>query len=139
MGRTSGRTGLRDLLRELAQHPGGVHSSNPQLAQWTPPQIGTQARKLVQMGQLFSAKMAHRHARYFATEKDRDSFIAQMDRSSRVQSRITGQHIQSMRAPWSDSEPGVETERTVYIKCPAFVPRFQEHVMPFVHGGLRAA
>lgn len=136
---TEATKGIRDTLRELAQHPGGVHSSNPELSRWDSAQIGTQARKLVAKGQLFSAKIGNRHARYFSTAATRDAFLAQVHRSSPIQQRITGRHIETARAPWPADAPARETERTVYTTCPAFVPRFQQHVFPFVHGGLRCA
>lgn len=131
-------SGLRDMLRELAQHPGGVHSSNVQLSQWDTTQIGTQARKLVQMGQLFSAKLGHRDARYFSTAAARDAFVVAHTAKPKVW-RKAPLWSAGGSAPWPADAPAVETERTIYTTCPAFVPRFQEHVIPFVHGGLRCA
>ena len=133
------KTGLRNKLRELAQHPDGVHSSHPELAQWDTSKIGTQARRLVQMGQLFSVKVAHKDVRYLATAAGRDAFVLAQESRALCAGRKALLMPVTGRAPWpADAEP-VVTERTVYTVCPSHAPRFQEHVIPFVHGGLRCA
>lgn len=128
--------GLRTVLRELAQHPGGVHSSNPALARWDSSQIGKQARQLAKLGQLFSAKITRRNARYFSTAAARDAFVERYAATERRRgARVV--YEAADRAPWPADAPAVITERTRFTVCPAFVPRFREHTFSFVHRGLQ--
>jgi hypothetical protein len=145
---------LTDMIRQLADRPRGVHSSDPALAQWNTTQIGCAAKKLVNRGELHLAKVSHKYVRYFADAAAAEAYVAALHetvRARRTHAAIRAtetagkygvglkQSDHTHRAPWSADAPAVETERTVFTRCPSHPPRFQERVFSFVHGGLRAA
>ena len=135
--RPGAKTGLRDKLRELAQHPGGVHSSHVELAQWSAAKVGTQARALVVRAELFGAKTSRREARYFSTAADRDAFVLARARQKGWNKKIVSAAV--ARAPWPADAPMHLPPGYLFTRCPSAAPRFQEHVLSFVHGGLRCA
>jgi hypothetical protein len=130
--------GLRAKLRQLAQHPAGVHSSNPDLAEWSSTQIGVQGRKMVKLGQLFAAKISYRNARYFATAEARDAFVqAYLDRKQTR--RAAPVKADDIVAPWSARAAIAYHKDFRFTACPSPAPRFREHTFSFIHSGLRCA
>jgi hypothetical protein len=130
--------GIRAILRELAKHPGGVHSSNAALSEWSVAQICVQGRRLVSLGQLFSTKVTHRHVRYFDTAANRDRFVQQLVERNRRAPGVRAKDSVTLggSAPWPADAPAVRPPGLKVIDCPSHPPRYQEHVFPFVHNGL---
>lgn len=103
-------------------------------------QVFNALARLARDGKLHRAKIAHRHVRYFAHATMRDVFVAQhFDLQARQESWTTMIHPPTAKAPWPANAPAITPKGLRIQYGPTFVPRFQEHVMPFVHGGLRCA
>lgn len=94
--------------------------------------------RLLKAGRVHKAVVAHRHVRYFAHVAMRDLFLAEIAAAASAP-QWRSRPESPLRAPWSDDEPAVVPSSVVPIQCPGYKPRFQEHVLPFVHGGLRCA
>ena len=129
---------LSDQIRKLAARPQGVCSNDP--TGCTVQQASIQAYKLAKRGEIFGVKLSHRMVRHFATKAAADAFDAhiQRDRAKTHAFRDTfGEDARG--APWPADAPAIVPPHVKVQRCPSFAPRFQEHVMPFVHGGLRRA
>lgn len=133
MSSTTPILGLRAMLRILSARPAGAHSSDPMLARWTTKQIASQATKLSALGEVFTAKLSHREARYFASTEGRDAFIASHSPRPRrwragLMWKVAG------RAPWADSDEPIITAATKITICPSHAPRYSAFEPSFIHG-----
>ena len=127
--------GLTPILMRLAATPAGCHSSHPDLAPFTPQQIGNQAKKLVHDGKLHLAKISHRNVRYF-TDK---ALAEQCERNAKITSRAPkfGHADNALRKREMTVEPGVTYSPDFkFTACPGWQPMFQAFDMPVsVYGG----
>lgn len=141
---------LRAHVMSLAARPGGVrvdevHGFDQRLV------INSLAR-LAAAGKLHRAKLSHRHVRFFADAEARDAFVIrqrpahfEVQRIDPVTGRSGGaarlppSRAPALRAPWPADAPVVTPPGLQIQYGPSHPPIFAEHVLPFVHGGLRCA
>jgi hypothetical protein len=122
-----------DTIRKMARRTVGVRADEVHGA--TTQQACVALQKLASRGEVHKLVIAHRHVRYFAHAACRDAYLLQLQERQREVARMgVVSKALGRRAPWTDDEPGIETEHTIYTPCPAFVPRFQAIELP-VYGG----
>lgn len=95
--------------------------------------------RMCNAGKVHRAKIAHKHVRYFLHAAMRDLFVEQVQLERFEAKRRELRQPLAGNAPWPADAPAIVPEGLKIQYCPSHPPRFQEHVMPFVHGGLRCA
>lgn len=131
-------SGLSDLLRALAARPDGVHSSDAKLSDWTAHQVGTSCRRLVRTGELFCAKLGHKHARFFTSKEAAAAAVERINQSKRVRCNLEPpvRLLSPVRAHFADEEVRYSPDFKGVQRCPSWQPRFQAFEMPVsVYGG----
>ncbi len=136
--------GLAAAILKLAARAGGVHSLDPELSAWSQKAISGTASRLTQQRRLWPVKRAQHLVLYFTDKAHAlncvtgtDSFkaVSTRKRSAKEQPAMAAKPTGPMRL-----EPDAQvvyTADTKYTVCPAFTPRFQEHTLEHVHGGLQ--
>ncbi len=126
---------LVDQIRNLARRPQGMCTNDVRGS--TVNTAGQTCIKLMNRGELFRVKLSHRNVRWFADPAMADA-LSERIRQSRYSTAPVGD---ARRAQFAPSDPVVAYSPDFkFTMCPSHViPRTTEHVLPFVHGGLRCA
>lgn len=130
-------TTISDTILSMARRTTGVRAD--EVHGLTIRQVFNAITKLHAAGKLFRAKVSHKNVRFFAYESMRDQFLEQVKLAAYQAKREAMFHAQDGKAPWAADAPAVTPDHVQIQYCPAYEPRFREHVLPFVHGGLRCA
>ena len=92
-------------------------------------------QKLIAAGLIHKAKVSYAHVRYFFHVADRDAFLEQVKLDA-FQKKHERPPARQGNAPWAANTPAIVPPHVKVQVCPAYTPRFQERVLPFVHGVL---
>ena len=132
---------LRDHILSMASRTTGVRAD--EVGGFPAKHVAVTLTKLAAAGSVHRAKVSHKHARFFTHAGLRDTFMEQVKFA-----QFTVKHDPANRAPrtralpalhatWPADAVAIVPAHVKVQHCPTYTPRFQEHVLPWVHTGLR--
>ena len=124
---------LYELILQLAARPGGVSTNEVAVKHpYTRQQAGRSCVALVSKGVLFSLRLGHRSALYFASKEARDAYLSLPKTTA---PKMMGKKDKSKgRAQWAPDAVAVIPKGLKVQYGPSHPPRFTEMTFKFVHG-----
>ena len=134
---------LAEQITKLAARPIGMRAD--EIEDFNRSRVENQMARFARKGLLHRAKITHRNTRFFTSVKTRDAFVVSIEAQRKeVERKYTGERVSLAKvkepqasAPWAADAPVIVPAGLRIQYGPSHPPRYAEHVMSFVHGGLR--
>lgn len=124
----------RAQILALASRENGVHSSD--LPEHTTTYFSGRCYELMNIGQLFRAKLAHKHTRYYTDRAAAER--AQTDASRKLADKRPCVEIASRSVAFRPDAEVIFTTQTKFTRCPGYRSRFEAMTPSFVHTALQS-